>query len=66
MSVSADGRVVERSIKRSFEYRDILTLTSVGQHPVAIKQAEDKKSTSNRMTIIRKLSSGLSLDFLPD
>ena len=33
---------------------------------MAIKQAEDKKSTSNRMTIIRKLSSGLSLDFLPD
>ncbi|KAH0571316.1 Dynein intermediate chain [Spironucleus salmonicida] len=66
ITVSADGRVVERSVKRSFEYRDILTLTSVGSHPVAIKSVDDKKSTSNRMTIIRKLSAGLSIDFLPD
>ena len=36
VSVATDGRVVERSVKRSFEHRDILTLTNLQPHPVAL------------------------------
>eukprot|EP00768_Dysnectes_brevis_P006479 gnl/Dysnectes_brevis/5121_a7225_223.p1 GENE.gnl/Dysnectes_brevis/5121_a7225_223~~gnl/Dysnectes_brevis/5121_a7225_223.p1 ORF type:complete len:689 (+),score=253.29 gnl/Dysnectes_brevis/5121_a7225_223:13-2079(+) len=62
VSVSADGRVVERSLKRNFEHRDILALTAAGKHPVAM----DTRSRDSRMTIVRKLSEGLSLSFSAD
>lgn len=60
ISISSDGRVVERSIKRNFECHDILTLTNIQPHPVALIN----NNKSSRMTIIRKLSSGLSIDFI--
>ncbi|CAL6052872.1 Dynein_intermediate chain [Hexamita inflata] len=60
ISVATDGRVVERSLKRNFEHRDILTLTNLAPHPVALVQNQK----NSRMTIIRKLSAGLSVDFL--
>lgn len=42
VSVSTDGRVVERSLKRSFEHRDILTLVNLQPHPVALVQNNQK------------------------
>lgn len=65
ISVAADGRVVERSIKRSFEFRDILTLTAISDHPVATR-SDERARPATRMTIIRKLASALSTCFLPD
>ncbi|TNJ29621.1 Dynein intermediate chain [Giardia muris] len=65
ISAAADGRIVERSLKRSFEYQDILTLSSVGCHPVAAK-TDTKTKPDTRMTIVRKLSSALSCCFLSD
>ncbi|ESU38968.1 Putative WD-repeat family protein [Giardia duodenalis] len=65
LSAAADGRIVERSLKRSFEHRDILTLTSVGHHPVATK-VDQKSKADTRMTIVRKISSALSSCFLSD
>ena len=63
MSVSTDGRVVERSLKRSFEHRDILTLVNLQPHPVALVQ-NNQKTQGQKMTIIRKLAAGLCLDFI--
>lgn len=60
ISVGTDGRVVERSLKRNFEQRDILTMTNLQPHPVA--KVQNQKAS--RMTIIRKLSAGLSIDFI--
>lgn len=65
LSAAADGRIVERSLKRSFEHRDILTLTSVGHHPVATK-VDQKSKADTRMTIVRKISAALSSCFLSD
>lgn len=63
VSVSTDGRVVERSLKRSFEHRDILTLVNLQPHPVALVQ-NNQKTQGQKMTIIRKLAAGLCLDFI--
>lgn len=60
ISVATDGRVVERSLRRNFEQHDILTLVQLQPHPVALVQQQK----TSKMTIIRKLAAGLSLDFL--
>lgn len=64
ISVSSDGRVIQWSVMKGWEHRDIMVIKM--NKDSEKKDHSDKKSqVKNKNSLLNRVSGGLSIDFCP-